>query len=220
MDKNRIRGTLCRELERRGHRFVRYADDCNIYVRSERAGHRVMTTITRFLATKLRLKVNESKSAVARPQERSFLGFSFTDDEMPQRCIAPTGLERFKHRVRELTKRTRGIRLERVIADLATYLRGWNGYFGFCETPGIFQTLNGWIRRRLRCYVWKQWKTRWRRFEELKKRGVRKAAIAMILFNKPAAEWKSSMSIAVKQALPNAYFRSIGLPELTGRGGL
>jgi RNA-directed DNA polymerase len=217
---NLLLDELDRELERRGHRFVRYADDCNIYVRSERAGQRVMVTVTRFLATKLRLKVNERKSAVARPQERSFLGFSFTADEPPQRCIAPRALERFKQRVRELTRRTRGVRLERVIADLAVYLRGWNGYFGYCETPGVFQTLNGWIRRRLRCYLWKQWRTRRNRFDELRKRGAQKAAIAMILFNKPAGEWKSSMSIAVKRALPNAYFRSIGLPELTIRGGL
>ena len=126
---------LDRELERRGLRFVRYADDCIIYVRSERAGHRVMTSITRFITTKLKLKVNESKSEVGRPWNRKFLGFSFTSGKQPKRRVAPKSVARFKKRVRELTKRNRGVSLDRMVEQLSRYLTGWRGYFGFCETP-------------------------------------------------------------------------------------
>src|SRR6516162_7142919 len=126
-----------RELERRGLRFARYADDCNIYVRSRRAGERVMASITRFITTKLKLKVNEQKSAVAEPWERKFLGFSFTRFGPPKRRIAPKAVSRFKERVRELTSRTRGVNVERMAEDLSRYLRGWIGYFGKCETPSV-----------------------------------------------------------------------------------
>ena len=126
-----------RELERRGLRFARYADDSNIYVRSRRAGERVMESITRFITTKLKLKVNEQKSAVARPWERKFLGFSFTANREPKRRIAPKAVDRFKERVRELTSRTRGVSMERMAEELARYLRGWIGYFGKCETPSV-----------------------------------------------------------------------------------
>ena len=132
---NLVLDELDRELERRGHRFVRYADDCNIYVRSERAGQRVMKSITRFITQKLKLKVNEAKSAVARPQERKFLGFSFTDGPEIQRVIAPKALERFKKRIREITRRAKGVSMKTTMAELASYMRGWRGYFGFCETP-------------------------------------------------------------------------------------
>ena len=114
---------------------MRYADDCNIYVRSERAGQRVMESITRFITHKLKLKVNETKSAVARPQERKLLGFSFSAGPEIKRTIAPKALERFKHRVREITRRAKGVSLETTIAELASYMRGWRSYFGFCETP-------------------------------------------------------------------------------------
>src|ERR1700687_3544366 len=134
---NLVLDELDRELERRGHRFVRYADDCNIYVRSERAGQRVMESITRFITQKLKLKVNETKSAVAQPQQRKFLGFSFTDGPEIKRTIAPKALERFKHRIREVTLRAKGVSLETTIAELASYLRGWRSYFGFCETPYV-----------------------------------------------------------------------------------
>jgi len=130
-----------RELERRGLRFARYADDSNIYVRSRRAGERVMASLTRFLTTKLRLKVNEQKSAVARPWERKFLGFSFTANREPKRRIAPKAVLRFKERVRELTSRTRGISIERMADELARYMRGWIGYFGRCQTPSVLASL-------------------------------------------------------------------------------
>src|SRR5216110_1397399 len=156
---NIVLDELDRELERRGHRFVRYADDCNIYVRSERAGQRVMKSITRFITQKLKLKVNEAKSAVAQPQERKFLGFSFTAGPEVKRVIAPKALERFKHRIREVTRRHRGVSLEKMIADLNPFVRGWAGYFGFSQWREL-PSLDGWIRRRLRCVAWVQWKTR------------------------------------------------------------
>src|SRR5229473_2362606 len=136
---NIVLDELDRELERRGLRFARYADDSNIYVRSRRAGERVMASITRFITTKLKLKVNEQKSAVARPWERKFLGFSFTLRREPQRRIAPKAILRFRERIRELTRRTRGISTERMAEDLSRYLRGWIGYFGKCQTPSVLE---------------------------------------------------------------------------------
>ncbi len=136
---NLILDDLDKELTRRGHRFCRYADDCNIYVRSQRAGERVMASVSRFLTTKLRLTVNEAKSAVARPEERKFLGFSISNDGSERR-IAPKALDKFKERVREQTYRTRGLSLPQIIEELTPYLIGWRGYFGFCQTPGCSRT--------------------------------------------------------------------------------
>src|SRR6202165_941628 len=167
-----------RELERRGLRFARYADDSNIYVRSRRAGERVMESITRFITTKLKLKVNEQKSAVARPWERKFLGFSFTSNREPKRRLAPKAVIRFKDKVRELTQRTRGVSVERMTEELGRYLRGWVGYFGHCQTPSVLQGLEEWTRRRLRSVLWKQWDRGPVRFAELRKRGVGKALAA------------------------------------------
>ena len=161
-----------RELERRGLRFARYADDCNVYVRSRRAGERVMESITRFLTTKLKLKVNQQKSAVARPWERKFLGFSFTANREPKRRIAPKAVARFKEKVRELTRRTRGVSTERMAEDLSRYLRGWIGYFGKCQTPSVLEDLEKWFRRRLRSAIWKQWKRGTVRFAELDRKSV------------------------------------------------
>jgi RNA-directed DNA polymerase len=139
---------LDKELTRRGHRFCRYADDCNIYVRSQRAGERVMASVSRFLTTKLRLKVNEAKSAVARPEDRKFLGFSISNDGSERR-IAPKALDRFRERIREHTGRTLGVSLPQIIEDLAPYLIGWRGYFGFCQTPRVLAILEAWTRRRV-----------------------------------------------------------------------
>ena len=147
---NLVLDELDRELEHRGHRFVRYADDCNVYVRSERAGQRVMESVTRFITQKLRLKVNEAKSAVARPQERKFLGFSFSAGPEIKRVIAPKALDRFKRRVRDITRRAKGVSMKTTIEALAPYMRGWRGYFGFCETPEVLLTLTRWVRLRLR----------------------------------------------------------------------
>src|SRR5438067_47476 len=148
---------------------LRYADDSNIYVRSRRAGERVMQSLTRFITTKLKLKVNEQKSAVAQPGERKFLGFSFTFNREPKRRIAPKAVLRFKERVRELTSRTRGSGTERMVEELTRYLRGWIGYFGKCETPSVLKSLEEWVRRRLRSAIWKQWKRGKVRFAELRK---------------------------------------------------
>jgi RNA-directed DNA polymerase len=164
---------LDRELERRGHCYVRYVDDCNICVRSQRAGQRVMEGITRFVTHELKLKVNETKSAVARPQERKFLGFSFNACPEVKRIIAPKALERFKHRIREITRRAKGVSMEKTIAELAPYLRGWRSYFGFCETPVVLASLTRWVRLRLRAAMWGQWKIPRRRRAALLLLGVR-----------------------------------------------
>jgi hypothetical protein len=156
---NVVLDELDQELERRGHRFVRYADDSNIYVRSKRAGHRVMESVTRFITNTLKLTVNETKSAVARPQERKFLGFSFTAGPGGKRAIAPTALARFKARIRAVTRRAKGVSIETTLEKLAPYLRGWRGYFGFCETPDVLVYLTRWVRLRLRAALWRQWQT-------------------------------------------------------------
>src|SRR6516162_8703016 len=160
---NLVLDELDRELERRRHRFVRYADDCNIYVRSERAGQRVMQSLTRFITQKLKLKVNEAKSAVARPQERKFLGFSFTAGPEVKRVIAPKALDRFKQRIRDITRRAKGVSITATMEELAPYMRGWRNYFGFCETPEVLVALTRWVRLRLRAALWRQWKTPRRR---------------------------------------------------------
>ncbi len=210
---NLVLDELDRELEKRGHRFVRYADDCNIYVRSERAGQRVMESIGDFIARKLKLKVNDKKSAVARPQQRKFLGFSFTSGKEPRRRIAPKAVERFKERVRELTRRTRGVSIEQMVEEMARYLRGWAGYFAYCETPTVLQGLDSWIRRRLRCVVWKQWKTGRKRFAELRKRKVGRDLAAQSA-GSAHGPWRLSRSPALSFALPDAYLASLGLPSL------
>ena len=203
-----------RELERRGLRFARYADDSNIYVRSRRAGERVMASITAFITTRLKLKVNQQKSAVARPWERKFLGFSFTNNREPKRRIAPKAVLRYKERVRELTSRTRGVSIERMAEELAQYLRGWFGYFGKCQTPSVLRGLEEWTRRRLRSVIWKQWKRGTVRFAELRKRGVGKDLAAQTA-GSAHGPWRLAESPALHIALPNAYFDSLGIPRLT-----
>lgn len=205
-----------RELERRGLRFARYADDSNIYVRSKRAGERVMESVKRFITAKLKLTVNEKKSAVARPWARKFLGFSFTSAGIPKRRIAPKAVDRFKERVRELTRRTRGVSIERMAEDLTRYLRGWIGYFGKCETPSVLAALEGWLRRRLRSVIWKQWKRGTTRFAELRKRGV-KRDLAAKTAGSGHGPWRLADSPGLHTALPNAYFDSLGIPRLTVR---
>lgn len=204
-----------RELERRDLRFARYADDSNIYVRSRRAGERVMASITRFITTKLKLKGNQQKSAVSRPWERKFLGFSFTSNREPKRRIAPKAVVRFKEKVREITRRTRGVSTERMAEDLSRYLRGWIGYFGKCQTPSVLEDLEKWFRRRLRSAIWKQWKRGSVRFDELRKRGVGKDLAAQTA-GSAHGPWRLANSPALAFALPNAYFDSLGIPRLTG----
>jgi Reverse transcriptase (RNA-dependent DNA polymerase)/Group II intron, maturase-specific domain len=210
---NLVLDELDRELERRGHRYVRYADDCNIYVRSERAGQRVMKSITRFIMQKLKLKVNETKSAVARPQERKFLGFSFTDGPEVQRVIAPKALDRFKRRVREITWRAKGVSIETTMAELAPYMRGWRSYFGFCETPEELVRLTRWVRLRLRVALWRQWKTPRRRRAALLELGVRPRLASNTAHSGRGPRYLVQAK-ALSVGLSNAYFKSLGLPTL------
>jgi RNA-directed DNA polymerase len=210
---NLMLDVLDKELEKRGHRFVRYADDCNIYVRSQRAGERVMTGIERFLAKRLRLKVNKAKSAVAKPSVRKFLGFSFTGGNEPRRRTAPQALARFKAKVRELTRRTCGRSLVQIVKELSVYLTGWRGYFGFCQTPSVLRRLDEWLRRRMRAIAWKQWKTGPTRFAELRRCGVGRDLAAQTA-GSPHGPWRLAVSPALHIAMPISFFRSFGLRSL------
>jgi RNA-directed DNA polymerase len=172
-----------------------------------------MESISRYLSHKLKLKVNQEKSAVGRPQERKFLGFSFTGGPAPRRRIAPKALARCKQRIRELTQRSRGVSIEEMIEELARYLRGWLGYFGYCETPSVLRDLEAWMRRRLRCVRWKQWKLAKRRRAELRKRGVSEE-LAASTAGSNHGPWRLSRSPALSIALSNDYFRVLGLPKL------
>jgi RNA-directed DNA polymerase len=212
---NLVLDELDRELESRGHRFVRYADDSNIYVRSERAGQRVMESITRFITRTLKLKVNEAKSAVARPQERKFLGFSFTAGPDIKRIIAPKSVERFKRRIRDITRKAKGVSLKTTMEELAPYMRGWRGYFGFCETPEVLIALTRWVRLRLRTALWRQWKTQRRRRAALLAQGVSERE-ATKTAGSGRGPWRLARSRALSIGLSNAYFRSLGLPSLFG----
>jgi len=210
---NLVLDELDRELERGQHRFVRYADDCNIYVASERAGNRVMPSVTGFIQRRLKLKVNEAKSAVARPQERKFLGFSFTRGAEVKRRIAPKAVLRCKQRVRELTRRTNGISVEQMTKELTSYLRGWKSYFGYCQTPSVLQGLDQWIRRRLRSVIWKQWKRGSVRFARLRQRNIGRDLAAQTA-GSPHGPWRLANSPALAIAFPAAYFDAFGLPRL------
>src|SRR5712671_6069653 len=210
---NLVLDELDRELERRGHRFVRYADDCNIYVRSEKAGQRVMESITQFITQRLKLKVNEAKSAVARPQQRKFLGFSFTTGPEVKRVIAPKALDRFKQRIREITGRAKSVSMETTMEELAPYMRGWRSYFGFCETPELLVGLTRWVRLRLRAAMWRQWKTPRRRRAALLELGVR-PRLASNTAGSGRGPWYLARAKALSVGLSNAHFKSPGLPTL------
>ncbi|MFZ2052847.1 MAG: group II intron reverse transcriptase/maturase [Candidatus Aminicenantales bacterium] len=209
---------LDKELERRGHKFCRYADDVNIYVRSERAGQRVRDSVERFLAKHLKLKISREKSTVAEPQKRSFLGFSFWAWEPRKIRIAPKSLKNFKHKVKRITRRSRGISQERMIQELNEYLQGWIGYYGIAETPTVLSDLDCWIRRRLRSAVAKQWfkscKARFRGLHGLGA-GPKQAAITAVTRKGP---WAMSNLKAFKVAMPNKFFAERGLLTLSGYG--
>src|SRR6202795_3096328 len=211
---NLVLNELDRELERRGHRYLRYADDCNIYVRSQRAGQRVMESITRFITQKLKLKVNETKSAVARPQERKLLGFSFSTGPEIKRMIAAKALDRFKQRIREITRKAKGVSIKTIIEELAPYMRGWRNYFGFCETPEVLVALTRWVRLRLRAALWRQWKTTRRRRAALIALGVRGELRNMA--GSGHGPWHLARSKALSVGLSNAHFKALGLPSLFG----
>ena len=205
-----------RELEKRGHAFARYADDCNIYVQSKRAGEDVLQTLRR-LYGRLRLRINEAKSAVARPWDRKFLGYSFwvAPGRQVKRRVAPAALVAMKARVRELTGRSRGCSIAAIVAELRGYLLGWKAYFRLADTPGVFTALDQWLRRRLRMVVLKQWKRGTTVFRELRARGVREFVAAQAASH-ARRWWRTATHTALQIALPVAYFDRLGVPRLAG----
>jgi RNA-directed DNA polymerase len=212
---NLMLDVLDKELARRGHCFVRYADDCNIYVQSRRAGERVMASVEQFLIRRLKLKVNTAKSAVARPSARKFLGFSFTSETAPRRRIAPQTRARFASRVRALTRRQSGRSLQQTIDQLSVYLTGWRGCFGFCQTASVLLDLDGWARRRLRCLAWTQWRSGPRRYRALRQHGLSMRLTATTAAAARAhGAWRLSRHPALQAAFPAAFFAAHGLPTL------
>jgi RNA-directed DNA polymerase len=208
---NIILDQLDKELEKRGLRFVRYADDAVIYVRSKRAAERVMQSVSRFITKKLRLKVNENKSTVSHPWWRPYLGFSFTSSrDNPRIRIHSSSIRRMKQRVRELTSRSCGKSLEQVIYRLNQYLKGWWNYFGKAEVAAGFKSINYWLIRRLRAIVWKHWKNYRTRIRELKKKGIPHSK-ALFVGCSRKGPWRMSKVKWVAFALPRAYFISLGL---------
>lgn len=213
---NIVLDELDKELERRGHRFVRYADDCNIYVKSRRAGERVMNAITSFIVKKLKLKVNRGKSAVDRPWRRKFLGFSFSHHKEPKVRISPSSIKRFKKKVRELTSRRWSITMERRIRELNKYLVGWMSYYSLAETRSIIVRLEAWLSRRLRMIRWKEWKNPRTRVRNLSSLGVRKDK-AYEWGNSRKGYWRIAKSPILHKTLGRAYWLSRGLKSLTAR---
>jgi RNA-directed DNA polymerase len=206
---NLMLDNLDRELERRGHRFVRYADDCNIYVKSKRAGSRVLRSISRFLESHLKLSVNEAKSAVDRPWRRQFLGFTFS--WKLNRRISDKSIKRFKGRIREITRRVRGRRIGVIVKELRQYMLGWQAYFNVTQVRYILRELDSWVKRRLRCYLWKQWGRRG--YRELRKLGVSRD-LAWNTAKSAHGPWRLSRSPGLAFALPAKYFARLGLPRL------
>ena len=207
---------LDKELEKRGHKFARYADDCNIYVRTRRAGERVMKSVKTFLEKKLKLKVNPKKSKVARATRVKFLGFSFFNRKGTVLIrVAKQSLKRLREKLRRLTKRTRPGQLEDIIAEINRYLMGWIGYFRLASTPSIFEGLDRWIRRRLRQLVWKRWKRGTTRYRELVKLGVPKWQAQAGAGGK--SPWRMAHTPVMHMALNNAYWRESGLMSLKVR---
>jgi len=173
-----------------------------------------MASITKFLSQRLRLKVNEAKSAVDHPWERKFLGFTFSDRELHRRRIAPAALQKVKDKIRKLTNRKRGHSLKDIIQELSSYLRGWIGYFGYCQTPGVLRALEGWTRRKLRCLIWKRWKCGTTRFKRLRALGMTVQQARGGAGNGAHGPWRMSRSPTLDHALSAAYFRGLGLPTL------
>jgi RNA-directed DNA polymerase len=207
---------LDKELERRGHKFVRYADDCNIYMKSKKAGERVMNSITRFIEQKLKLKVNREKSAVDRPWKRKFLGFSFTLNKKPKVRIANESIKRLKAKIRELTSRSKPIPMEVRIEKLNQYLTGWCGYFALADTPSKFKEFDEWIRRRLRMIEWKQWKNPKTRVRKLRSLGVPDHK-AYEWGNSRKKFWRIASSPILHKTLDNSYWSNRGLKSLYQR---
>jgi RNA-directed DNA polymerase len=202
---------LDQELERRGHRFVRDADDGNSYVKSVQAGQRVLARVTRFLEHRLKLRGNDANSAVDRPWRRTFLGFTFTGHRPTRRRVSAKALRAFTHEVRRLTSRTRGVALGQVLRDLRRYLEGWYGYCGFAEAQSGFKELDSWLRRRRRGYQWKPWGRR--RYRERRRRGISRE-LAWNTVRSAHGPWRLSHRPALAIALPGSYFDGLDLPRL------
>lgn len=204
---------LDRELERRGHAFCRYADDCNIYVNSKTAGERVMASITRVLAETLKLTVNAAKSAVAHPWQRKFLGYSLTWHKAPRLRIAPTSQKRLEDKIREILNGARGRSLSRTVQELNPVLRGWTAYFKLTETKKALEELDGWLRHKLRCILRRQWKRPYTRAKNLMKAGLTEERAFRSAFNQRGPWWNSGAS-HMNQAFPKSYFDRLGLVSL------
>jgi RNA-directed DNA polymerase len=205
---------LDKELERRGHRFARYADDCNVYVQSEAAGERVMASLERFLTKRLRLKINREKSAVARPWNRKFLGYSVTHHHKTKLKVAPASVKRLKGNLGELLRRGRGRNLVTVIRELRLVIRGWVAYFRWSDVKGVFEELDGWLRRKLRCILWRQWKRPRTRFRELCRRGIDATRAAASASNGRGPWWNAGAS-HMNQAVPTKTLAKLGLTSFT-----
>lgn len=204
---------LDKELERRGHAFCRYADDCNIYVRSKAAGERVLASITQFLSERLKLKVNAAKSAVDRPWKRTFLGFTMTSHKAPRLRVAPQSVGRFKGKLKHTFRVARGRNIARTVKDLTPVLRGWIGYYRLAEAKGIFEELDGWLRRRLRCILWRQWKRPRTRGRQLMQRGLHEERAWASAMNGRGPWWNAGAS-HMNAALKASFFSGLGLPSL------
>ena len=201
---------LDKELERRGHAFCRYADDCNVYVRSKRAAERVLASLSRFLERRLKLKVNAAKSAVDRPWKRTFLGYSMTIHHMPRLRVAPTSVARFKDKIRNVLRSGRGRSMAKVIKEITPILRGWIAYFRLAQTKGVFEDLDGWLRRKLRAIVWRQWKRPRTRARKLRQCGLEEARAKVSAYNGRGPWWNAGAS-HMNQALSTSHFRKLGL---------
>jgi RNA-directed DNA polymerase len=204
---------LDKELERRGHRFARYADDCNVYVKSEAAGERVMASLERFLEKRLRLKVNREKSKVRRPWKCKFLGYSVTVHREPKLKLAPESIKRLKEKLRAILRRGRGRNLVSVIEELRPVLLGWVAYFRLVEVKGIFEELDAWIRRKLRCILWRQWKKPRTRFRKLRQHGLDEARAAASAYNGRGPWWNAGSS-HMNQVVPTSLLSHLGLVGL------
>ena len=213
---NIVLDELDKELEKRGHKFVRYADDCNIYVKSQRAGERTMKSVQKFIEKKLRLKVNELKSAVDRPWKRKFLSFSFTSHKESKIRIAKIALERMKKKIRKITSRKKPFSIEYRIEQLNQYLVGWLGYFALIDTPSILKLLDSWIKRRLRMCLWKDWKNPRTRVRNLTRLKVPYGK-AYEWGNTRKGYWRISKSPILHRTLGNSYWESQGLKSLQVR---
>lgn len=207
---------LDKELERRGHLFCRYADDCNVYVQSRQAGERVLKSLTEYLAEVLKLKVNQEKSAVDRPWKRKFLGYSMTFHKQPRLKVAASSVDRLKGKIREQVRKGRGRNLGKFIRELTPILRGWANYFRLAETKGIFEELDGWLRRKLRCILWRQWKRPFTRAKNLMKRGLKEARAWQSATNGRGPWWNSGAS-HMNEAFPKRFFDAHGLVSLLGQ---